>query len=149
VRNYLNGLGKEYHGRGFYDSFNSEDRKRIAKNPVINRANPWWPEIEGGKNTEDWIFLLSIDQVVRYFGDSGQLWNWPEDAEGIDDDHNSERIAYDADSLCRWWLRSPGERTCDAAYVGDDGLVYVVGDTVRYGNGGVRPALWLSAPEQD
>ena len=64
LREYLNG---EY-----YNSFAPEDRERIAETLVTNADNPWFGT-PGGNDTTDRIFLLSLDELVQYFGDSGQL----------------------------------------------------------------------------
>jgi hypothetical protein len=42
-----------------------------------------------------------------------------------------------------WWLRSPGGSADSAAYIGWDGSV-IAGHVD--GDGGIRPALWLSLP---
>jgi hypothetical protein len=103
--------------------------------------------VAGGKNTQDRIFLLSISEVIKYFGDSGQLKNKNSKSEyRIDDQFNSARQAHYNGSWAWWWLRSPGHHSYDAAYVSSDGNVIVNGITVFRGHdsGGVRPALWLN-----
>ncbi|MDR0220840.1 MAG: zinc ribbon domain-containing protein [Lachnospiraceae bacterium] len=136
----------------FYNGFSASDRARIA--PTMNNSNKdnQWFGTPGGNDTEDYIFLLSLEEVVRYFGDSGQLANRPsEDVWTIDDQYNEARIAYDLDGSTRWWwLRSPGWLRGDAAQVLNNGSISVVGVTAsyvyddNYWNGAVRPALWLN-----
>jgi hypothetical protein len=161
LRAWLNG--------GFYDSFNAADKARIAETRNANKDNEWYypmlaagnmPEAlqddwdvkylpKGGADTTDKVFLLSLEEVVRYFGDSGQLANPPEgvatwDIWRIDDQYNDARIAYESDGNASWWwLRSPGDNSCDAAAVYGDGWVGVTGLDVDF-NDGVRPALWLN-----
>ena len=72
IREYLNYI--------FFYTFSEEDRARILETTVINTNNPWnWLDMHGyvstpgGNNTTDRIFLLSIDEVLRYFGDSGMV----------------------------------------------------------------------------
>jgi hypothetical protein len=85
-----------------------------------------------GNDTDDYIFLLSLEEVVRYFGDSGQLANGPsENRNAIDDQYNEARIAYDFGGW--WWLRSPG-----------GGDIGVSGTRVDDDYHGVRPALWIN-----
>lgn len=68
LRKYLNGE--------FYDKFTEAEKSRIDL--VINRNldNEWYGS-KGGEDTEDRIFLLSIEEVVcHYFGDSSsRLYN--------------------------------------------------------------------------
>ena len=140
------------------NKFNTSDKTRIAETRVTNRANPWY-KTDGGSNTNDRIFLLSLEEVVKYFGDSGQLAKRPHvqnfpgssywvDVYDINDQYNSARITIDetGTALC-WWLRSPGESAGRAAFVKDDGVIGVTGRMVNYvsdGMAGVRPALWLN-----
>jgi len=86
LRAYLNGE--------FYNSnaFSNADRTRIVQVTNVNENNQWYGT-NGGANTQDRIFLLSISEVVKYFGDSGQLANRPSGAQYIDDQYNTNRIA--------------------------------------------------------
>ena len=136
LRSYLNGA--------FYNTFRENDKARISETRVTTNNNPWYGT-KGGTDTKDRIFLLSIEEVVKYFGDSGQLQNRPKNARGIYDQYNSARIAkYTAGTASWWWLRSPGYIAFRAAYISDDGYLGVEGSCVFYTRGGVRPALWLN-----
>jgi hypothetical protein len=149
LRKYLNG--------DFYDSFSEADRARIAETRNVNKNNQHWNNTPGGADTTDKIFLLSLEEVVEYFGDSGQLANMPSDALYIDDSFNNARIAYaakahtfswgetvSAGTAWNWWLRSPGGSPNIAAFVGSDGHVGVYGSYVVDASYGLRPALWLN-----
>ncbi|MDR0469488.1 MAG: DUF6273 domain-containing protein [Peptococcaceae bacterium] len=137
VRGYLNG--------SFYDgTFTTEEKARISETSVINDNNPWFGT-NGGIVTVDKLFLLSIEEVVQYFGDSGEL----EEANTgrvfvLTDQYNSARIAYDETGTASlWWLRSPGDFTYKAALVTYDGILSVMGGFAEVDSGGVRPALWM------
>jgi hypothetical protein len=136
LRHYLN--------NEFYSKFSSQEQARIL--PTINtNANNQWFNTRGGNDTTDKIFLLSIEEVVRYFGDSGQLKNKnPNSKYYINDKFNKERVATCGGWAWWWWLRSPGYGGYCAARVDADGGLYVFGSDVRGGGGGVRPALWLN-----
>ena len=139
IRRYLND--------DFYNRFTEQERRRIAETKVINdNYNPWFGE-HGGNDTVDKIFLLSLDELVSYFGDSGQLANknhpdnewW-----GFHDQYSDDRIAYNASCVLRgWWLRSPGVNEDHITNIRDDGGVCVDGLHAGFTSGGVRPALWL------
>ena len=62
LRKYLNGE--------FYDKFSATDKSRII--PVINKnSDNQWYGTKGGEDTQDNIFLLSIEEAAcKYFGDS-------------------------------------------------------------------------------
>ena len=135
LRTYLNGA--------FYDSL-GQDKARIAKTRITTNNNPWYGT-KGGKTTSDRIFLLSIEEVVYYFGDSGQLKSQPEDVNYISDQYNSARIASDKSGTASWWwLRSPGYYGNVAAGVDTGGGLSLCGNIVIYDGVGVRPALWLN-----
>lgn len=148
LRKFLNGE--------FYDKFNATDRSRIM--PVINKNpdNQWYGS-KGGADTEDSVFLLSIEEVAcQYFGDSSSnLYNRGKNQRywfGRKDENNSKRIARleGKDWGTWWWLRSPGRVNVKAVYIHGDGNIGIQGNNILKGNisdgrctGGVRPALWL------
>jgi len=148
LREYLNGE--------FYDSFNQKDKAKIVQ--VTNKTpnNPWYGT-SGGADTQDHIFLLSLEEVVKYFGDSGQLANRVGNKDTIEDQFDIVRQAIcdyepcyrsegksSGDYGCYWWLRSPGNRVGDVVLVMRDGSIYVNGGGASLDYlGGIRPALWL------
>jgi hypothetical protein len=138
LRQYLNGE--------FYGSFNEADRTRIFEVANENPNNPW-DGTEGGNATTDKVFLLSIDEVVNYFGDSGQLKAKPTGPKGeswwFDDQYNIDRSAKVGSKNAWWWLRSPGYIGSCVSYINTNGRVHVHGGGVNGKIGGVRPALWL------
>lgn len=138
VRDWLNGR--------FYDgTFTDEEMARIVETNVVNNDNPWFG-VNGGKDTVDNVFLLSIEEVVRYFGDSGNLSNHTDkDVWVLYDDYNDNRLAQyiDGDVNAWWWLRSPGMNYLYSASVSIDGSINLSGDYVVSGGGGVRPAMWI------
>ena len=151
---------RRYLNSDFYNSFKKTEQKRIKESRITNSDNPYYGTI-GGRDTDDKVFLLSLDEVVKYFGDSGQLRSG---SSYIDDQYNSARRAYirkdwngwaelgatredweefleEHKGTSLWCLRSPGSDSDFAAYVDFDGSVDVDGDDDI---GGVRPALWLN-----
>jgi len=139
LRQYLNGP--------FYDNFSAEEKTHIAETVIQNSKNPWFDTKEGN-STKDKVFLLSLGEVVKYFGDSGCLSSKPTGTRRIDDQFNSVRIACDAEGTeSWWWLRSPGFYGLNAAYVNTGGWIYVDGNNVNL-YGGVRPAIWLNVSSE-
>ncbi len=149
IRKYLNG--------DFYDKFDVNDKERII--PVLNKNpdNQWYGS-KGGADTRDNIFLLSLEEVCKYFGNSlSKLQNrgknqryWFERK----DENNSKRLArlQDKEWCWWWWLRSPGRVNVKAVYIfGTDGNIGIQGNNILKGNisdgkctGGVRPAMWIN-----
>jgi len=139
IRLYLNQV--------FLNNLNLTDveRTRVARTYIENNDNPWFGT-SGGNNTLDYVFLLSLEEVVRYFGDSGQLENRPHIKScHIRDEYDEGRAAthLDGSNTMLWWLRSPGVSGASAAFVGNDQGISVLGIFVGNTQGGIRPALWL------
>ncbi len=151
LRQYLNGA--------FYDTFSEVNRSRIMAVTNKNPDNPWYAA-KGGGDTQDHLFLLSIDEAVcKYFGDSSRnLENrsakqryWFQKK----DENNQKRKSTFDGFIWWWWLRSPGRDNRRAVYIHGDGNLGIQGNgTFHYSSnglhpltgdnsGGVRPALWL------
>jgi len=124
----------------FFNSFYDFEKQRILKSKIINRNNPWYGT-NGGNETHDYVFLLSLEEVVMYFGDSGQLRNRPKKNYGnyyvdaIEDQFNENRAIYESCSVKhyrtgetitvnlprKWWLRTPGKNSKYVVCVGFSG----------------------------
>ena len=159
IRQYLN-------GEFYNDTFSEDEKTRIVETLVENDWNPWFPEsnptftwysMPKGQAVTDRIFLLSIDEVVQYFGDSGDLEKWVGGVTILNDDFNEGRVAQTKDgSPAWWWLRSPGLHyaACgtsfnNAACVAAHGGIAIEGNMVNSEYGGVRPALWITLEPAD
>ena len=133
MRSWLNGYsaseniggdsGTDYTGDNFIDTaFSDGEQGAIVDTTVVNDDNPTYGT-EGGDNTNDKIFLLSIAEANNdsYFAD------------------NNSRIATNTAYVAgggkigggmlgvgeadNWWLRCPGIDDDVAAYVNDNGGV--------------------------
>jgi tetratricopeptide (TPR) repeat protein len=104
--------------------FSEDEQGRIALSTIINDDNPEYGT-PGGNDTEDKVFLLSINEVTGYL---------------ISD---SDREAKYQGSGHWWCLRSPG---VDASSAADVDVVGGVSADARVDNdyAGIRPALWLN-----
>ena len=153
MRSWLNGYGvseniggdsgTDYTSDHFIGTaFSEKEQKAIAETEVVNDDNPTYGT-EGGENTNDKIFLLSVDEARNssYFAD------------------NNSRIATNTAYVAgggkigggmlgvgeadNWWLRSPGTDDDVAAYVNDNGGVRSFGPNVDFVITAVRPAFNL------
>ena len=140
----------------FYRQFTTAERTQIIEVEVVNDDNLWEPRTPGGRDTMDKIFLLSVEEVVRYFGDSGELAR-PRSRDDFQDgwgfydefDDNRKARLKDSDFAAPWWLRSPGSVSVFAAFVDSDGSVFVNSPVGVDNEIGVRPALWISVTTLD
>ena len=150
LRGYLNG---EY----YLNTFNDEEKARIIKTNVVTPVQPWHGT-SGGADTDDYIFILSVQEIVKYFGDSGDMesrkgfwaslkgyWLGNGFGQVLFDKYNNARIAKSADGKKEtWWLRSPGRLNKYAMGVGIDGALGFTGHGVDGTNKTIRPAMWVS-----
>ena len=109
----------------YHDAFTPDEKKKILTTKLRNAKNPLY-ETEGGDDTEDKIFLLSINEANEYFSS------------------DEERQAFfpDGNPVKGWWLRSLGYTNTLATLVDYDGFINQIGlfiDDVIV----VRPALWV------
>ncbi len=112
LRAWLNG--------GYFDTaFSEAEKAAIVETHLSNPDNPEY-NTPGGNDTDDRIFLLSIDEAEKYFKDDADraTGSW-------------------------WWLRSPGHYCIYAALVLNDGVIYNNGGSVS-GNYRVRPAFKIN-----
>jgi hypothetical protein len=134
LRTYLN--------TEFYNLFSPEAKKFIMKKTTKTNANPKYGT-SGGPDVEDYFFILSIDEVIKYFVAEGCESSIAEVAV-ITDHNDSERVAKFESNVAKWWwLRSTGEDSSRVANITFLGRLYVNGQYADFKDGGVRPAMWL------
>ncbi|MBD3887690.1 hypothetical protein IFO70_39940 [Phormidium tenue FACHB-886] len=137
---------RKYLNNEFYNTFNPYEKAKVITVINSNPDNPWF-KTKGGIDTTDSIFLLSLEEVCKYFGNSKENLLIKGKQKWLIDDENNQKRQAKYDSDYHWWrLRSPGYYERTSASVNANGNIYVRGNGV-YGRprdgGGVRPALWL------
>ena len=137
----------------YYNAFDATERQHILTSYLRNEDNPWYGT-EGGNDTEDKVFALSLEEAERYFGVEKNFVNaWksasPEILAAKVTAYAEARGAWVKTSIIsgagdgKWWLRSPGFDSGAAAQV--DSSVFVAGILgVDDNNCAARPALWLN-----
>ena len=137
-------LRKWMNGTFLNKAFNAEEQAQIQNTTVSADKNPEY-NTNPGNATTDKVFLLSINEVEKYF-------NSDEARKCAPTAYAKAQGAYTSDSYktasgaatCWWWLRSPGFNQLYAARVSNDGSVGYFGDHVLDDNDAVRPALWIN-----
>ena len=119
-------------------SFNDQEQKYIISRTVTAHNNPKY-STDPGKTTEDRVFLLSIEEVMKYFKSNDSRKCSPTQ-------YAIKRGTFVSDNTqcCWWWLRSPGKNGFNAAFVAYDGSVTSNGNIVGNVYAGLRPAIWVS-----
>ncbi|MDE5863998.1 MAG: fibronectin type III domain-containing protein [Lachnospiraceae bacterium] len=157
MRSWLNGYGgssnvcgTDYSSDSFLSSaFTALEQAAIHTVTVVNANNPEFGTA-GGSNTQDKIFLLSLDEIRN------PSYGFSSDYHALGDETKRMNTAYvaaggtmgatgwigDEGTADWWWLRSPGILSNYAANVFSDGEVSRHGDYVDNSKG-VCPALHL------
>ena len=132
LRSWLNGP--------FLSTAFTEDEQALIDDTHVTNADNGEYDTPGGNPTVDKVFLLSIDEVERYFSsDVDRVCTATAHAK-------DQRAWTGSNDGCYWWLRSPGCDSGHAAYVFSDGSVNAYGWIVDddYDDRVVRPALWVN-----
>ena len=132
----------------FYNNaFSAAEKDRIEETWLTNPDNSEYGT-EGGNDTQDKVFLLSMEELEWYF---------PLDENG-ENRHSAVRpTAYALErgaggwntggkwnhGYCRYWLRSPGEVQDKATFGFIAGYVFHPGMLVSHDDLAVRPAIWI------
>ena len=118
-------------------AFTSGERAKLVSVPVAAQRNPKFSSTDPGKDTQDRVFLLSIDEANRYFASNDARVCLPTrmaKANGVYTDNGG---------ACLWWLRSPGSSADYAADVSSGGYVKYKGYGVSSDREAVRPVIVL------
>lgn len=149
LRNWLN--------EEFYNvAFNNEEKSKIISSLLNNADNPVYGT-NGGDGTEDFVFLLSLEDMVNTeygFSADSKTHDVIRRCAPTSYAISKETYKYDGDDgdyltdeglqACWWWLRSPGEMENQAAMVFLNGEILNYGDMVDYFNYAVRPAIYIN-----
>lgn len=137
-------LRKWMNGTFLNKAFNAEEQAQIQNTTVSADKNPEY-NTNPGNATTDKVFLLSINEVEKYF-------NSDEARKCAPTAYAKAQGAYTSDiyktasgaATCWWWLRSPGDDLDYAANVNNFGSVNDIGYSVNFAYDAVRPALWIN-----
>jgi len=125
-------------------AFSKEEQARIPSVTVIADKNPRY-SANPGNDTTDQVFLLSILEAEEYFSSAEVRKCAPTDYAMDRGVGTSDSEKVDGRAACfYWWLRSPGKYQDYAAIVFTDGSLGNYHTRVDYGDGAVRPALWIN-----
>lgn len=136
---------RKYLNEDFYNNaFTDKERAVILKTKI---TTPYVEDYQAlSYETEDFIFPLSVDEVLRYISGSGTLIH------GVPTEYDREKFKSSLSDLSgvpgiekamSWWLRDMGSNSKSAAYVaGFESRPGTYGWDVDY-KSGVRPAMWI------
>lgn len=152
---------REYLNNDFLSSFSDDERKLIMSVKNENPDNPWDFREQGGINmtdggadTEDRVFILDIDDVIKYYSKDGKDSMIYESQLGareekFSDGNEEQRRAYFLNGsisnpqAVSWILRTPGMYQDTITYIGISGAIDMDGIWVEDERCGIRPAMWI------
>lgn len=133
-------------------SFDEMEKGYILLSEVKTKGNTAH-DISGGNNTEDYVFLLSFDEVESYFANDSEriakasakaVANGGQCFDSRTKSEAAEAPASAEDYMAlTWWLRTPGNTEEKAATVHYFGLPSPEGARADLATKGVRPAMWV------
>ncbi len=122
----------------YHCAFSEIQRQNILTTTVHTPDTPTqWDPIDGGNDTLDKLFLLSVDEANQYFTD-GRARRTVATANAAAKGARVEK------NNSYWWLRSPGSESYYASSVNNAGTVDSIGRAVGAYGVAVRPAMWVT-----
>jgi hypothetical protein len=139
IRTWLNGE--------FYTGLPQDIQSKIIKSNIVNSNNATY-DTSGGNDTQDYIFLLSIDEASSYFADDADRQTGVSVSGNVQKAVNDEFIVNKSmlagNGGWMWWLRSPGGKDFFVAFIGTEGTITDYGGRlIAQGDVGIRPAMWI------
>lgn len=133
---------REWLNNEFYiHAFDNNQKNKIQITHLIN---------SGGKETDDKIYILSVGEIIKYFGSGGKnflgfttMYKNVETRETNYAKNNESSVLNRSSSEDDFWLRTPGRFNWWVAYI-QGGHLSTDGIMVNDSSIGVRPALWIS-----
>ncbi len=126
-------------------AFSNGEQSAIRTTNVVNKDNPKHGT-EGGNNTQDKVFLLSIEEVMKPAYGFPSNYDGTETRKAVNTAYTASKNSYmnSAGSRDYWWLRSPGYDSFFASGVHYYGDLSYNGIRVNNSYDAVRPALHLN-----
>lgn len=136
-------LRKWLNGKFIDNAFNLKEKALIQETNVSADKSPEY-DTNPGNATKDKIFLLSINEVNKYFSSDDERMCAATDYAKVQGAYTADNNTVDDKGTCWWWLRSPGVRRNYAARILLNGSVDSYGSNIVSDSGGVRPVMWIS-----
>lgn len=126
----------------YQNAFSAAEQSAVLSKTVVNEDNPSWGT-EGGNNTQDKVYLLSIAEASNAAYGFNATFNKASETRCSKNTEYAINQGADIDISGNyagngyWWLRSPGEDFFSAAsvsrtgYGADENYVYIGGNAVR------------------
>ncbi len=139
LRETLNGV--------FYEEYiNDYEKELLIETDIVTSANAMYGT-PGGRTVQDYVFLLSAEEVELYFPNEEDRYAQATQAaarDGANVDVNDGYNHAKRDDNTWWWLRTMGADSKKTAIVNQEGIIDLEGKHSTVATGGIRPAMWVS-----
>lgn len=121
------------------NAFSASEQAGICDTLLVNEDSPSF-RTEGGNDTVDKVFVLSLTEANQYFLADG-------DRQADTSEYAKAQGSYPNSTYgTSWyWSRTPGYTSDYYTFISGNGFEFVGGNTVDHGANAVRPAVWVSA----
>ena len=118
----------------FAAAFTDEEKALVAKSEIVNKAS-YISLIGETENTEDRVFLLSLEEAKELLGE--------ENVKGeVTEKLRKTAPLTHGKTYCNWWLRTQGTSEYKISAVGYNGEINYGGLRGDIAEAGVRPCIW-------
>ena len=132
---------RQWLNKDFFDATFSNGEKGIILTVTVPGGEKTNYSTDPGSVTQDKVFVLSIAEVLKYFGGVDARMCIPTAYAKANGAYMSSEHTKGGAATCWWWLRSPAFFQDYTAKVCDDGVVDY--GPVDYGSDCVRPVMWI------
>ena len=139
----ISGARQWCNGTFYSTAFNDAEKDAIVLTHLEAPKNSHYPEMPAGEPTDDYVFLLSLEEAEKYFPND-------EDKYTRATQYVKDQGAYvNSENGCSWWwLRTVGcDRSLATAVHAGYQIVFNVADfygcNVNNHEGCLRPAIWV------
>lgn len=140
-----NSVVREFLNNNFYNhAFSEEEKERIILTTVTADKNPQHKNVNQGKDTKDYVFLLSITEAEKYFNlDKERIATSTNYAKmGANPEHWSGVAVSNFGATC-WRLRTMGFDNYHSCSVRFNGSISYEGDILYSPHYAIRPCIWI------
>lgn len=142
LREMLNGV--------FYEEYiNNYEKELLIETDVFTSDNEEYGTA-GGRTVQDYVFLLSAEEVELYFPNPEDRYVQATQAaarDGANVDINDGYNHAQRDNNTWWWLRNMGADAKKTVVVDAEGDIDYEGRHSTVATGGIRPAMWVRCTE--
>ena len=132
----------------FIMDFTAEEKAMIVKSSVSADAHPDRPETDQGSATKHGVYLLSVDEVLKYFPEPEDRVCYATEYLQYESENTSHLTGLESDGRCAWWLRTALDNFSSGALIADIDGNGGVGWATHNCRLALRPVCWIQLEDE-